>query len=104
MLIFGLDGQHGDELEPPPSPSILDVDKYVDIFRFARRRLGGLMDPGDQSMTDAYQVQLLIVTDTPLLPTEWTEARAIFARREGEVRRRVTSRIGLVKKAGTHDR
>ncbi len=99
-LIFGFDGQYGDEFEPPSASSMLDVDKHLDILRFARRRLGGLMDLGDQSMTDGYQVQLLIVTDTPLLPTQWTEARAIFAQVRREVRRRMTSRIGLLAKGG----
>ena len=70
---------------------MLDVGEHLDILRFARRRLGGLVDLGDQSMTDGYQVQLLIVTDTPLSPTQWSEARAIFA----QVRQRGETSSGL---------
>jgi exosortase len=103
-LIFAIDDQRGNDLEPPPTRTMLDAGKSLDILRFARTRLGKLMDSGDPSITDDYQVQLLIATDAPLSPTQWSEARAIFAQVRREVRSRVASRIRPVAKGGTDER
>ena len=103
VLIFGIDDKGGNDLEPPPTRTMLEIGGRLDMLRFARTRLSGLADLGDQSMTEGYQVQVLVVTDEPLTPTQWALARTVFAQVRQEVRSQVASRNGAVAKRGRHD-
>ena len=102
-LIFGLDDDHGNELEPAPMSTGLPVGHYTDIFRYARDRFSAQADLSDMSLTLGYQVQLLIVTYAPLTPAQWTEARAIFASVRRSLKNQVAGRARTVSSGVTHD-
>ena len=94
MLFYGIDDMRGDNLKPPENTDPFEFNEKLDLFRFARGRLGSSADLVDQSLTDGYQVQLLIQTAAPISADQRTEARAIFVRLRRDVRHRVAAGTG----------
>jgi exosortase len=99
-LIFGLDDSTGIGLEPPETQTPIGLGERFDLFSYPARRLGPLVDRVDPALSDSYQVQLFVVTEAPLSPAEWTEARALYTRVRDEFRRRLRPAVASENKGG----
>jgi exosortase len=102
LLCFGLDESDGQELEPRPSRSLLSyLGNRLNLAPRGEGKPGGRRAVSRYvSRPPCYQVQVMIESISPLLPSDREEVRAAFNQFRQILRRRVAQQVGANGKGG----